>query len=129
MPIMGEYMSPPRAEETNGLDASGQGTWREWARHVLLELERLDSNGETASKHIAENRDMFDDKITQVRQDIQTVSDLNRDRVYHDINELKVELAMLKVRAGLWGAVGAAIPILITIAISLFVNYLTKHGG
>ncbi len=35
---------------------------------------------------------------------------------------LKVEIAMLKVKSGIWGAVGAAVPIIILLAI----QFLTK---
>jgi hypothetical protein len=51
--------------------------WQEWSKHVLLELERLNSCYEK-----------LDGKINTMREDIAT----------------------LKVKAGLWGAIGAAIP-------------------
>lgn len=69
--------------------------WREWSKHVLKELERLNEC------YIAMDKD-FDEKI----------DDLKR-----CVSEVKIEVARLKVKAGYWGAMGAAIPIIITLAI------------
>lgn len=71
--------------------------WNEWSRHVLAELERLNNCYESIKKDVSELRS-------------------------ENLSKLKVEIAKLKVRAGVWGVMGGAIPILI--ALSLWV--LTK---
>ena len=66
-------------------------SWEEWSQYVLKELQRLN------------------DSIDALR------SDLIKVRV-NDLVELKTEIATLKAKAGLWGAVGAAIPVVVFIA-------------
>ena len=66
---------------------------------------------------------------SKLRQEIQASVSRAQEANSKDLSDLKVELAMLKVRAGLWGAVGAAIPICITIAVALLVHFLTKKAG
>ena len=38
------------------------------------------------------------------------------------VNDIKLELTMLKVKAGVWGAISGAIPIIILIAIQTLVG-------
>ena len=64
--------------------------WNEWSRHVLAELIRLQELCRTLNAE-AEKRD-------EARQ--------------KDIVELKTQMSALQVKAGLFGAVGAAIPII-----------------
>jgi len=64
--------------------------WNEWSRHVLAELVRLDQ----CYKEIREDSEKRD-----------------KERV-KEVVCLKTEMAALQVKAGLWGAVGAAIPII-----------------
>ena len=68
--------------------------WREWSKHVLVELKRLDES-------------------------YQRISD--------DITLIKVEIAQLKVKSGMWGAIGACIPIGIGILIYLLKSQIA--GG
>lgn len=120
-------MAPPTVEHQ--LDGSDQGTWREWARHVLLELQRNTIFQEQITAKVSENRSDIDTKLQSVRQEIQASVSRAQEANSKDLGDLKVEIAMLKVRAGVWGAVGAAIPICITIAVALLVHYLTKKAG
>jgi len=64
--------------------------WREWSRHVLSELTRLNNCYEKLDK---------------------------------DIQELRVAVAMLKVKSGIWGAIGACIPV----GIGLAMMFLRGH--
>jgi len=64
--------------------------WTEWSKHVLHELERLNS----CMLHI-------DDEIMKI----------------------SIEVAMLKVKAGIWGIVGGSIPVVIALAYKI----LSKH--
>jgi hypothetical protein len=64
--------------------------WGEYKRLILQELERL-------AKRIED----LDSKIDRFRGD--------------DIASLKVEVAMLKVKAGMWGALAGAVPAAIAI--------------
>lgn len=45
------------------------------------------------------------------------------DGVSKQLSDIKVEIAMLKVKSGMWGAIGGCIPIVITI----LVYVLSKH--
>lgn len=77
------------------LEGNMENGWREWSKHVLKELERLNDC------YIAVDNSL-DNKIEKVNK---------------SINGLRVDIARLKVKSGIWGAIGAAIPILITLAI------------
>lgn len=66
--------------------------WTEWSKHVLFELERLNTCYER-----------LDQKIDQVN----------------------IELVKLKVKSGIWGLVGGAIPI----CIMLGIYFITKGPG
>ena len=70
-------------------------TWKEWSRHVLAELKRLSDDYDHLDAKL-------DDRLTQVA----------------------VEIAKLKVKAGIWGVLGGALPVLIGLLIWLF---QTKH--
>lgn len=39
-----------------------------------------------------------------------------------ELIQVRIELAAMKIRAGVWGMIGAAIPILIALAIGLFIE-------
>lgn len=41
-----------------------------------------------------------------------------------ELVEVRIELAAMKVRAGVWGMAGAAIPIVIALVVALFVKKL-----
>lgn len=71
--------------------------WREWSRYVLKELE-----------HSRDSSDKLQQEISALRMDFATQG-----------IEIHTELATLKTKAGLWGAVGATIPVLMMIAIQL----------
>jgi hypothetical protein len=73
--------------------------WTEYRKLILAELERL-----SASIHDT-NR-----KIDEFRSD--------------DIAQIKVEIAMLKVKAGAWGALAGLLPTLAALLIWL----VTKKG-
>ena len=62
--------------------------WNQWAKHVLLELERLDKCISTTKKEMI---------------------------------SVRIEIASLQVKAGIWGMAGATIPV----AIALIIHFLT----
>ena len=65
-------------------------TWREWSKHVLMELKRLSDKSDQLDKKL-------DDRLTQ----------------------LAVEIAKLKVKSSIWGMLGGALPVLIGLLIWL----------
>ena len=81
------------------------GSWPAWANHVLAELERLDGKDEKC-----------DEKMAAVKESLEK-----------RIRELELNQARLQVRAGWFGAIGASVPILITIAI-LILKVLLDRG-
>jgi len=71
-------------------------TWAEWSKYVLMELKRCN----------------------QQIGDLETKIDkLNNEQ----LSQLKIEIAMLKVKASVWGLMGGAIP-----AIILLIREMTK---
>lgn len=67
------------------MNEGGLEGWGEYKRHVVGELDRLTQ------------------EVRSLREE------LGRFRA-DDISAIKVEVAMLKVKAGLWGAVAGAVP-------------------
>lgn len=67
--------------------SNGNG-WDKWAKHVLFELERL-------NKEMGE----MNDKMTSIQGEMNDKMTL-----------IHIEIAKLKVKAGVWGLVGGAIP-------------------
>jgi hypothetical protein len=76
--------------------------WEAWSKHVLLELDRLSGCTE------------------DVRKEIQLVSE----NIRKDISQISSDIAVLKFKAGVWGALGGAIP-----AILLVVAYFLKAAS
>ena len=71
-----------------------EDSWPEWSRHVLAELKRLNNN------------------LAQVENKIDLIKD-------GQITPLKVEIAMLKIKASIFGLVGGAIPVVLMVLIEI----------
>ena len=69
-------------------------SWAEWMRHVLSELQRLNTNLTS-----------LDDKLSAIKDD--------------HITPLKVEIAMLQVKSGMWDMIGGAIPVILMVLIEV----------
>lgn len=72
-------------------------SWESWANHVLKELERLNTNMENLHSEFTANAHTFNKEIAIINQ----------------------ELVLLKYKATLFGAIGASIPIAVSIVWSL----------
>jgi len=70
--------------------------WNEWAKKVLFDIERLDK----------EHKDVCD-RLDKSYKDI-----------HEAINLLRIEIAVLKTRAGMYGAIWGAIVGLVTTVIA-----------
>ena len=78
-------MTPQPNRLTNG--------WTEWSKHVLKKLEELEKHDKDTQDAI----DLFKNEINKI------------------LTEIKVEVAMLKVKSGIWGLIGGLIPVAIAI--------------
>ena len=85
----------PDRPDTNG--------WPDWSKYVLNELIRLNDNQVAVLN-----------KITQVEILTAEVRRLSTEAsvLREQIVILKTQIAQLQIKAGLWGAIGAAIPTL-----------------
>lgn len=79
--------------------------WNEYSKLVLHELERLNDCRDKDLKKLSEFRDC----------------------VKRSFEQIKVDLAVLKVKAGIWGFAGASIPIVLWIVLELVIYF--KSGG
>lgn len=87
-------------------------SWIEYRALVLAELERLSALIMVLDKKI-------DDLATTQRRDIQ-----ERDAaMWTHISGLKIEVAMLQVKSGVWGAVAG----LVVVVATILVQYLVRH--
>jgi len=78
---------------------TGNG-WEVWSKHIQSELERLNTSYENLHR----------DLIISQRQ------------AAKEISLVRVEIAMLKVKSGVWGAAGAMIPVGIMLAMQLLLK-------
>jgi len=53
---------------------------------------------------------------------------INFDEVFKRLNKIEVELAQLKIRAGVWGLLAGAIPVLIMLAI-IIIRWKLQNGS
>ena len=74
--------------------------WSEWSRHVLKELERLNAC------YIALNKKV----------------DENREKTLTCVNTIKLDVARLKLKSGIIGLLGGAIPV----AIMLLIKWVSQ---
>ncbi len=81
--------------------------WNEYSKLVLHELERLNTCREEDLKAHKEFMDC----------------------VKRSFEKIKIDLAVLKVKAGVWGAVGAAIPIALWVVLEIFLYYKFGTGS
>jgi hypothetical protein len=70
---------------------SDRDGWNEWGKHVLTELQRLNTNIEG----------------------METRHSVHREDVAKELGGLKSEIAVLQVKAGLWGVFGGALPVVV----------------
>ena len=78
-------------EVTNG--------WNEWGTHVIKELERLN-----------EHCDKLDDKQEAIKVEIHQTCLTIQAEINKSDQITKVELAKLKMKAGMWGAMAGMVP-------------------
>ena len=78
--------------------------WAEYSKLVLHELQRLNKCREGDLKEFGEFKDC----------------------VKRSFEGIRIDLAVLKVKAGVWGFIGAAIPILVLVLIEVFMH--SKFG-
>jgi len=78
--------------------------WEVYSKHVLFELRRLARNQEDILRGLSAIQAALPNKVDSVK--------LEELRVEADKRqfEASAEIAALKVKAGIWGVVGAAIP-------------------
>jgi len=81
--------------------------WNEYSKLVLHELERLNQCRDKDRKDMAEFKDC----------------------VKRSFEKIRIDLAILKVKAGIWGMAGAAIPIVLWIVIELFLHFKGMSGS
>ena len=79
--------------------------WQEWSKHVLMELKRLNRTVQAVDEKIDNKIDSLDIKINDIKDNV--------------ITPLKVELAMLKVKSGIWGLIGGAIPVILLVLVEI----------
>jgi len=90
--------------------------WNEWSKHVLAELKRLNTCYETLEKANSSEHIAIRDQIIAVKEELKS-----------DISISRADIAVLKVKAGLWGAAAGAVPGII--ALIWYIVQLLQPGG
>jgi len=116
---------PPK-NPLDGLKITGdKGQWNDWSNYVLIALTRSDESFDKLDASISTLRNaLYAELATDKEKARDAVSALKAE---HDaaLAEIKLQIAMLKIKAGVWGALAGLIPALTTIAIAL----LLQHAG
>ena len=86
-----------------------KNSWNEWSRHVLAELQRLNDQYADTEDHIELLKRTFMDKVDSIK-----------DSLHAEAQTLHVEIAMLKVKSGVWGLLGGLVPVLLMILMEVF---------
>lgn len=84
-----------------------RGKWELWAEYVLISI-----------------KEMRDDINRCAKKEHCNVEAATILRLTEAINKARQEIAVLKVKSGIWGAIGAAIPITIGILIWLIKEHV-----
>ena len=85
--------------------------WHEWSRYVLKELERLNAVIQELLASIAEL------KQEGTRQDERGKA-AKEYKLPDRVDALETQMTRMQVKAGIWGAVGAAIPVIASYILS-----------
>lgn len=88
--------------------------WYEWSRWVLKNIEKINERLDT----FPTLRDC--EKCQQQNDSLKTELQTLEDSLYRLEREIAVLRTEVKIRAGLWGAVGAAIPVIALILMRYF---------
>lgn len=93
-------------------DQMNQNGWNEWSRHVLAELQRLHGTIEN-----------LEDKIEVVKDDlnrrIESLKDEHTKYLNEELRKVQIDIAMLKVKSGVWGLIGGLIPVVIYVVLGI----------
>ena len=93
-----------------------EDTWQEWSKHVLAELKRLNENIEGLDNKTNRISGGIDEKINILRNEMNNKLDKIKDNY---IQKLNIEIAMLKVKSGVWGLIGGSIPVILVLLMKL----------
>lgn len=85
--------------------------WGEWARHVLQELERFETD-----------RKQQDEKVEKIQKELDEKIDKNKDETNRRFSDLEIKVARLEVKAGVWGIVGSLVGFLIYLIVNMVKN-------
>lgn len=95
-------------------EATASNGWAEWSRYVLKELERLDGRLEKGHTGIIESKEeiaALSATVTSLLARIGSVCTMT-DAAMKQAQKNGREITALGVKAGVWGAAGAAIPVI-----------------
>lgn len=128
---LAEFTNPAPVNTPNQLrgrngDDDWNGSWREWARHVLMELKRLNDNYDDIDTRITASADKYQRDLAETRTEFSSKVSLVKDAMSSEIQKINIAIAMLNVKAGIWGAIGAAVIALSTLITFLATEYIKK---
>lgn len=97
--------------------------WSEYKRLVIAELERLNDCAKANATEIARLRGELQHEAALIRTEtLRGAADAKTDSD-DELGALKTELAVIKVKAGLWGALAGAVPGVISLIAWLVSTY------
>lgn len=85
--------------------------WSKWQIHVLNELKRNADNNDKRQGELTQLRSAMAVQFTAVREEVANVK-----------ISIAADIAALKVKAGIWGVIGGAIPVSLVLLIWLIQN-------
>ena len=94
---------------------------KNWIRIFTVAPDRFGGDADDVEQR-GELRSRILNEFKGLRLDIRDLEDKIDKLKDNDISDMKVQIAMLKVKAGVWGLIGASIPI----TLQLLIRFLPK---
>jgi len=105
---------PTRDRPSSG---AGGSDWNSWANHVLIGMEDLQKSVRKNCVDTLEQKDKVIERIEAVKDGLSKDISITRDLLSKDILSIRDDVTALKIKAGVWGALGGAIPVAIGLLI------------
>jgi hypothetical protein len=111
---------PPTIDSDN----SPMGAWKEWSHYIINELKRLEGYNDAVELKLESNVHDLYETLNRLHAEQLAALRVVQDAHIKELNLIQIQLAMLRVKAGLWGLAAGALPVFITILIALVMHRL-----
>ena len=101
---------------------NNSGEWNEWRNFVLNELKQLSESYKDILSEIREQRRDDNNCMTAMKSDYMTRFIETNTSIGRTISKIWAEIAVLKTKSGIWGAVGGVVSAMLIIIVGVIVG-------